>query len=118
MYDELASGRLKNSRQNWESVIQQFSKIAKDLPGSRFADDAQYKLGLCYIQAHGTIDDAPQKAIKAFDRLFKRYPDSEFADDAHYWKAHAYFLEGDHERADDQHQQPRQFRHYRIQGRF
>ncbi|MFC1716067.1 N-acetylmuramoyl-L-alanine amidase [Candidatus Poribacteria bacterium] len=99
MYDELVKGKLRNSEGNWNNVIRQLKRVAKDHPKSRFADDAQYRVGASYIQAHGHVEDSPQKAVKAFEQLIKRYPESEFVDDAYYWKAHAYFLMEDHERA-------------------
>ncbi len=99
MYNGLVEGRLRSSEGNWNNVIRRFKRVAKDHSRSQFADDAQYKIGASYIQAHGLIKDSPQKAIEAFEQLIKRYPDSEFVDDAYYWKAHAYFLKEDYERA-------------------
>jgi len=99
MYKGLLAGKIKKSKRNWNSVIRQFKKVVKDHPKSRFADDAQYRIGASYIQANGIIEDSPQKAIEAFERLIKHYPDSEFVDEANYWKAHAYSLREDHERA-------------------
>lgn len=99
MYKGLLAGKIRRSQGNWSNVIRQFKKVVKNHSKSRFADDAQYRIGASYIQANGIIEDAPQKAIEAFERLMKRYPDSEFVDDANYWKAHAYSLKEDHERA-------------------
>ena len=99
MYNGLLEGKIRNSRQNWKDVIRQFRKVVRDHPGSRFADDAQYNIGSCYIHAHKLWEDAPQKAIEAFGRLMEHYPDSEFVDDACYWKAYAYFLQEDYEQA-------------------
>ena len=99
MYDGLLEGRIRSSQGNWNKVIRQFKKVAKDHSKSRFADDAQYRVGASYVRAHGLIKDSPEKAIKAFERLIKRYPDSEFVDDACYWKANAYSLMEDYERA-------------------
>ncbi len=99
MYNGLVTGKIRKSQANWNNVIRQFGKVVKNHSKSRFADDAQYKIGASYIQANGIIEDSLQKAIKAFDRLIKRYPDSEFVDDAYYWKAHAHFLREDYEQA-------------------
>ena len=99
MYNGLLEGEIRSSQRNWNNVIRQFKKVVKDHPKSRFADDAQYKLGASYVRAHGLIEDSPRKAIRAFEQLIKRYPDSEFVDDAYYWKAYAHFLCEDYERA-------------------
>ncbi len=77
-------------------MIRQFDEIVRDYPKSRVADDAQYSLGSCYVQAHKLLDNSPQKAVEAFDYLIEHYPDSEFVDDACYWKAYAHFLNGDY----------------------
>jgi len=99
MYNGLLEGKIRSSQRNWDNVIRQFKKVVKDHPKSRFADDAQYKLGANYVRAHGLIKDSSRKATKAFEQLIKRYPDSEFVDDAYYWKAYAHFLGEDYERA-------------------
>jgi TolA-binding protein len=99
MYNELLEGRIRSSRRNWSNVIGQFNEIVRDYPKSRFADDAQYNAGSCYIWTHGFLKDSPQKAIKAFEYLIKHYPDSEFVDDAYYWKAYAHSLKRDDKRA-------------------
>jgi N-acetylmuramoyl-L-alanine amidase len=98
-YNRLLEGKTGSSRRRWKNLIRQFEEIAKDYPRSRFADDAQYKVGSCYIQASGVLEDSPQKAVDTFEHLIKRYPDSEFVDDAHYWKAYAYFLKKDYMRS-------------------
>ncbi len=98
-YNRLLEGKTVSSRRRWSNVIRQFEEIAKVYSGSQFADDAQYKVGSCYIQASGLLEDSPQKAVDAFEYLIKRYPDSEFVDDAHYWKAYAYSLKKDYMRS-------------------
>jgi N-acetylmuramoyl-L-alanine amidase len=98
-YNRLSEGKTGSSRRRWNNVISQFQEIARDYPKSRFADDAQYKVGSSYIQAFGLLEDSPQKAVDAFEHLIKRYPDSEFVDDARYWKAYAYSLKKDYTRS-------------------
>ncbi len=98
-YNRLLEGKTGSSRRRWRNVIRQFQEIARDYSGSQFADDAQYKVGSCYIQASGLLEDSPQKAIDALEYLIKRYPDSEFVDDARYWKAYSYSLKKDYMRS-------------------
>lgn len=98
-YNRLLEGKAGSSRRRWNNVIRQFEEIAKGYPGSRLADDAHYKVGSCYIQTSGLLEDSPQKAVDAFEYLIKRYPDSEFVDDARYWQAYAYSLKKDYMRS-------------------
>jgi len=104
IYEGLLDGKIKSSRRNWNSVIRQFSDIVENHPKSRVADDAQYRMGLCYVQAHELLENSPQKAIKAFEYLVKRYPDSDLVDDARYWKAYAHSLRKDYRRAIDEYE--------------
>ena len=99
LYNSILDGNIEPSEKNWNDVIKQFEKIVKDHPKNKFADDAQYNIGQCYVWANSVLKNSPQKAIKAFDYLISHYPNSEFADDAYYWRAYAYSLKGDYKRA-------------------
>ena len=97
-YNSILDGEIEPSQKNWDDVINKFNKIVDDYPKSKFADDAQYSIGLCYIWANGAWKFA-QKSIKAFDYFTKRYPNSELIDKAYYWRAYSYSLKGDFKRA-------------------
>lgn len=99
LYNSILDGKIEPSAKNWNEAIKQFEKIVKDHPRNKFADDAQYNIGQCYIWANSLLKDSPQKAIKAFDYLVSHYPNSEFIDDAYYWRAYAYSLKSDYKRA-------------------
>ena len=99
IYGGLVDGRINGSRRNWNNVIQQFNDIVEKHPRSGAADDAQCRVGLCYIQTHGLLKDSPQKAVTAFEYLLKSYPDSDLVDDASYWKAYSFSLMQDNKRA-------------------
>jgi len=106
MYDEandilssIFDGRLEASEKNWNQAIKQFSDIAKSYPKSKYADDAQFNIGFCYIWSYGVLKDSPKKAIEAFENFIKRYPKSDLIDNAYYWKAYAYAIKGDYKRA-------------------
>jgi N-acetylmuramoyl-L-alanine amidase len=99
IYNGLIAGKMKNSQYNWDNAIRKFENIVKDYPNSSFADDAQYKIGLCHIQKYKLFGEQSQKAIYAFNRLLQYYPESEFTDDALYWKGRLYFLEEDYKMA-------------------
>lgn len=58
--------------QNWEEAIASFEKVFS-FPNSNKSDDAQLKLGLCYLQMGDKI-----QAKHEFDRLLSIYPDSEY----------------------------------------
>jgi N-acetylmuramoyl-L-alanine amidase len=98
-YNSILDGETDPSQENWDDVIKKFSKIVDDYPKNKFADDAKYNIGLCYIWANGLWKDSSQKSIKAFDYFTKRYPNSELIDKAYYWRAYAYALKGDLKRA-------------------
>ena len=104
IYEGLLDGKIKSSRRNWNNAIRQFSDIVEDHPKSRVADDAQYRVGLCYVKTYELLENSPQKAIKAFEYLAKRYPDSDLLGDARYWKAYAHFLRKDYRRAIDEYE--------------
>ena len=99
LYNKILDGVVESSEKNWNYVIKQFEEIAKSYPKSKFADDAIFNLGLCHIWTYGIWNGSPKKAISAFDDLINRYPESEFAGSAQYWKAYAYSMLGDYERA-------------------
>lgn len=99
MYNGLSDRKIRNSQRNWNTVIRQFDKIVKDHPKSQYADDAQYKLGLCYLRTHGVLEDSSQKAISAFKALIENYPDSKFLEGSYYLMAYAHTLAGDYDSA-------------------
>lgn len=99
LYNKILDGVIESSEKNWNYVIKQFSEISESHPESKFADDALYNLGLCYIWTYGIWNGSPEKAISTFNTLINRYPESEFADEAQYWKAYAYSIIGNYERA-------------------
>ncbi len=98
-YNSILDGNTKPSAKNWNNAIKQFEKIVKEHPKSRFADDAQYNIGQCYIWSNNVLKNSPQNAIKAFDYLITHYPNSELVDNAYYWRAYAYSLKSDYKRA-------------------
>ncbi|MGQ9610275.1 MAG: N-acetylmuramoyl-L-alanine amidase [bacterium] len=99
LYNKILDGVADSSEKNWNYVIKRFSEIAESYPKSKFADNALYNLGLCHIWTYGIWNGSPEKAISAFDNLINRYPESEFVVSAQYWKAYAYSLLGDYEKA-------------------
>lgn len=99
IYNGILEGDIASAPQNWDKAIRQFREIAKDYPNSRYADNAQYNLGLCYIWSYKIVDNSSTKAIEAFEYLIKRYPKSEFVDEAYYWKAYAYSLDKNYKRS-------------------
>lgn len=67
----------ENNARNWDRAIALFESVARDFPGSHWADDALYSVGLSY-QEKGD----PKRAVAAFERMASVYPGSRLADDA------------------------------------
>jgi TolA-binding protein len=58
---------------NYEQAILEFQKVFA-YPNSNKYDDAQLKLGLCYMQLNNY-----DRAKGEFDKLLREYPSSEYA---------------------------------------
>ena len=65
-------GEIYYALNDYRSSIKEFEKVFS-FPGTNKADDAQYKLGLCYMNI-GQKDNAN----KQFNNLMEFYPKSEF----------------------------------------
>ncbi|MBM3236133.1 tetratricopeptide repeat protein [Candidatus Poribacteria bacterium] len=70
--------------ENYAEAAALYEEIAKEVPRSKHANEAQYMAGLCYYE----IKDKPEdlnKAIGIFDKVVEN-PDSPYALDAYYGK--------------------------------
>ena len=65
-------GEVYYSLKNYKRSINEFENVFS-FPGTNKADDAQYKLGLCYINIGNKV-----KAAEEFKRLVEYYPNSEY----------------------------------------
>ena len=65
-------GEIYYSQKDFRRSIKEFEKVFT-FPGTNKSDDAQFKLGLCYVNI-GQIDKAKQE----FENLLEFYPNSEY----------------------------------------
>ena len=65
-------GEVYYSQKDFQRSIKEFEKVFT-FPGTNKSDDAQFKLGLCYVNI-GRIDKAKQE----FENLLEFYPNSEY----------------------------------------
>ena len=65
-------GEVYYSQKDFQRSIKEFEKVFT-FPGTNKSDDAQFKLGLCYVNI-GKIDKAKQE----FENLLEFYPNSEY----------------------------------------
>jgi len=65
-------GEIYYSQKDFRRSIKEFEKVFT-FPGTNKSDDAQFKLGLCYVNI-GQIDKAKQE----FENLLDFYPNSEY----------------------------------------
>jgi TolA-binding protein len=65
-------GEIYYSLKNFRRSIKEFEKVFT-FPGTNKSDDAQFKLGLCFVNI-GQIDKAKQE----FENLLEFYPNSEY----------------------------------------
>lgn len=70
-------GTLQFEDQQWDAAARSVSAALARIPGGEPADDALFRLGVCYERC-GKWNDARAE----FDRLVKRYPTSRLAKDA------------------------------------
>ncbi|MBI3965229.1 MAG: tetratricopeptide repeat protein [Chloroflexi bacterium] len=68
-----------------------YEELLHDYPASRYADDAQYELGLLAL----TQQNDPATAVVALDRLFSEHPDSPWLQQALYFQGSAFRRLGD-----------------------
>ena len=62
-----------------DKAVEIFAKVVENAPYGKYADVAQYKLGLCYMDLKDYIN-----AALAFKEIIENYPKSELVDDAKY----------------------------------
>jgi outer membrane protein assembly factor BamD len=64
----------------YDEAVKTFGSVMDRYPNSDVADDAQYQVGYCWLQAASTADydqSAAEKAIEAFNDYVTKYPNSE-----------------------------------------
>jgi tetratricopeptide (TPR) repeat protein len=72
-----------------DSCIQRCGKLLVLYPDSRWADDALYLMGNCFV-----LKGSNEDAIRKYDEILTLYPSSEFAERARYMKAYTLAMTG------------------------
>ena len=71
--------------EKYETAGAEFEKVSSQYLDSPWLDDAEYKIGICWLNESLKSPNSEQifeKAIKSFEEFIKKYPDSEFVDEA------------------------------------
>lgn len=69
-------------RDKYKQAIENYKKYIAKYPTGRFADEAEYRLPLCYFMIGG--QEGYTKALEGFQAFVKKNPQSQFAGDAEY----------------------------------